>query len=108
MIQKLSSFYTKYPMYQVTQSDRRYIELARRQARMSTMERAQLGSIAVVNGGIVGRGYNNYRTRSKDGLIAGCSFHAEMQALHSASTHLNRPRCNLFQLIKGSVQAMVP
>jgi deoxycytidylate deaminase len=95
-------------MYYVSKTDRRFIELARLQAGSSTVDRAQLGCIAVVNGGIVGTGYNNYRTRSKDGLMTGCSCHAEMQALHRASTHINRSRCNLFQLIKGSVQAMVP
>ena len=43
------------------------------------------GCVAVVNGKIVGEGYNNYRNYSKDGMLSDCcSCHAEIAAMRSA------------------------
>ena len=40
------------------------------------------GCVAVVSGKVVARGYNKYRTFSKDGLINdNCSCHAEIDVL---------------------------
>jgi tRNA(Arg) A34 adenosine deaminase TadA len=64
--------------------DRRYMELAVREAYKSNMY-SRHGCIIVVNGKVIGRGHNNYRTVFSDGLIEGaCSCHAEMDALRNA------------------------
>ena len=43
------------------------------------------GCVAVVNGKIMGRGCNNYRNYSKDGMLTNCcSCHAEIAATRSA------------------------
>jgi|TARA_B110000003_G_scaffold41324_1_gene38444 tRNA(Arg) A34 adenosine deaminase TadA len=40
------------------------------------------GCVATINGKIIGRGYNNYRTWSNDQFCSeGCSCHAEIHAL---------------------------
>lgn len=42
------------------------------------------GCVAVVNGKIMGRGHNHYRTTSKDHFIHNtCTCHAEMASLRS-------------------------
>lgn len=64
--------------------DRRYMELAVREAYKSNMY-SRHGCIIVVNGKVIGRGHNNYRTVFGDGFIEGtCSCHAEMDALRNA------------------------
>lgn len=63
--------------------DKRYMELAVREAYKSEMY-TRHGCIIVVNGKIVGRGCNNYRTVFGDGFIKNtCSCHAEMDALRN-------------------------
>lgn len=43
------------------------------------------GCVAVVNGKVVGRGVNNYRNYSSDGMLSNCcSCHAEIDAMRSA------------------------
>ena len=43
------------------------------------------GCVAVANGKIIGRGKNNYRNYSSDGMISQCcSCHAEIDAMRSA------------------------
>ena len=41
------------------------------------------GCVAVMNGKVVGRGYNNYRTRTSDGFVGEnvCTCHSEIAAL---------------------------
>jgi pyrimidine deaminase RibD-like protein len=64
--------------------DARYMELAVREAYKSEMY-TRHGCIIVVNGKIIGRGHNNYRTVFADGFVQGsCSCHAEMDALRNA------------------------
>ena len=42
------------------------------------------GCVATINGKIVGRGHNHYRTNSKDGFINDtCSCHAEIDTLRN-------------------------
>ena len=61
--------------------DLRYIQLAGYEATKSIVGYKH-GCVAVVSGKIVARGFNNYRTHSKDGLIAhACSCHAEIDVL---------------------------
>lgn len=62
-------------------TDYRYISLACEEA-IKSPAIYKHGCIAVVSGKIVARGYNNYRTYSKDGLIKkACSCHAEIDVL---------------------------
>lgn len=64
--------------------DKRYMELAVREAYKSEMYNRH-GCVIVVNGKIIGRGCNNYRTVFKDGIAnSSCSCHAEMDALRNA------------------------
>lgn len=64
--------------------DRRYMELAVREAYKSEMY-TRHGCVIVVNGKVIGRGHNNYRTVFADGFVEGmCSCHAEMDALRNA------------------------
>ena len=42
------------------------------------------GAVAVVNGKIMGKGYNHYRSSSSDGFISNCyACHAEIAALRN-------------------------
>lgn len=62
-------------------TDYRYISLACEEAIKSPVLYKH-GCIAVVSGKIIARGYNNYRTYSKDGLIKNtCTCHAEVDVL---------------------------
>lgn len=50
------------------------------------------GCVATMNGKIVGRGHNHYRTNSRDGIIHDmCSCHAEIDTIRNAyySTKMN-------------------
>ena len=64
-----------------TNNDARFLSKAIEEANKSIL-RAKIGCVAVVSGKIMARGYNNYRTNSKDGLIKKvCSCHAEIAVL---------------------------
>jgi len=68
-------------MIECTQNDERFVSVAVSEAEKSTLS-AKLGCVAVVSGKIIARGFNHYRTFSKDGLIEKtCSCHAEMDVL---------------------------
>jgi tRNA(Arg) A34 adenosine deaminase TadA len=46
----------------------------------------RLGCVAVMNGKVIGRGYNSYRNRTADGFIDAhnqCTCHAEIAALRN-------------------------
>lgn len=62
-------------------TDRKYIDMAAGEATKSSVLYRH-GCIAVVSGKVIARGYNKYRTYSKDGLISdNCSCHAEIDVL---------------------------
>ncbi len=84
-----------------SQTDMRYMDMAMSVAQNSSMSRAHLGCVAVANGRVVSRGCNSYRTQSRDGLISGCSCHAEIEALRGATRYCNRTRGKYSHLIKG-------
>ena len=64
--------------------DERFISVACGLAMESQMLQRH-GCVAVASGKIVGRGCNNYRNYSKDGLLTNCcSCHAEIAATRSA------------------------
>ena len=61
--------------------DARYMQIAGEEANKS-MVAYKHGCVAVASGKIVARGFNNYRTYSRDGLIKHtCSGHAEIYVL---------------------------
>lgn len=64
-----------------SKTDYRYISLACEEA-IKSPALYKHGCIAVVSGKIIARGYNNYRTYSKDGFIKNtCTCHAEVDVL---------------------------
>ena len=68
-------------MIECTHNDEKFVAIAVIEAEKSALP-ARLGCVAVVNGKIIARGFNHYRTFSKDGLIENtCSCHAEMDVL---------------------------
>ena len=62
----------------------RFITLAAEECEKSDMLMRH-GCVAVMNGKIVGKGYNNYRNKTSDGFVSReqCTCHAEMAALRS-------------------------
>ena len=61
----------------------RFLEIAQSSAEKSTMHYRH-GCVAVLHGKIISRGYNSQRNYSKDGILTGCSCHAEIDALRNA------------------------
>jgi tRNA(Arg) A34 adenosine deaminase TadA len=64
--------------------DQRFASIALDEASKSTLL-MQHGCIAVLNGKIIAKGFNNIRSHSKDGLLnfrKCCSAHAEISVLH--------------------------
>ena len=62
-------------------TDMRYISLAMEEAQKSKVLMRH-GALAVVNGKIMGRGHNHYRTNSKDNFIKNtCTCHAEIACM---------------------------
>ena len=65
-----------------------FCALATSHAKMSPMLQKH-GCVAVVNGKVVGKGFNNYRNYSKDGFMRTCcSCHAEVAAIRDALKHM--------------------
>ena len=65
----------------LSNKDNKFINLAASEAHNSPCLMRH-GCIAVKNGKIIGRGYNNYRSSSKDGFINNCmTCHAEIAAI---------------------------
>ena len=75
----------KKPMISI--QDERFLSAAYKQAENSPVLMRH-GAITVINGKIIGRGYNNYRTYSSDEFIKDtCTCHAEITALRSTYTN---------------------
>ena len=67
----------------ISTSDMRFINCALNEAQKSPVLMRH-GAVAVASGKIMGRGYNYYRTNSKDGFITNtCTCHAEIASLRS-------------------------
>lgn len=67
----------------ISNTDIRFISQATSQA-MNSPVLMRHGAVAVVNGKVVGRGYNHYRTNSKDDFIQNtCTCHAEIACLRN-------------------------
>ena len=83
-------------MTQYSNNDAKYVSLAVNEAEKSSL-RAKTGCVAVVSGKVMARGYNTYRTFSKDGLIKQtCSCHAEIDVLRKISKQNVRGKINLY------------
>ena len=69
----------------VSNRDQRFIEIAADEARRSSCLMRH-GCVAVLNGRIIGRGFNNYRCHSNDGFIKNTmTCHAEIAALRQVN-----------------------
>ena len=69
----------------ISNKEDRFIQSAAEQAELSPCLMRH-GCVAVRNGRIVGRGFNNYRSQSKDGFINNCmTCHAEIAALRQVN-----------------------
>ena len=69
----------------VSNRDQRFIQIAATEATRSKCLMRH-GCVAVMNGRIVGRGYNNYRCHSNDGFIKNTmTCHAEIAALRQVN-----------------------
>jgi tRNA(Arg) A34 adenosine deaminase TadA len=68
----------------MSQKHTRFIQLAAEECEKSNMLMRH-GCVAVINGRIVGTGYNNYRNKTSDGFVSKgqCTCHAEMAALRN-------------------------
>ena len=77
-------------------TDERFADIALREARKSPVQ-FRHGCVAVIGGKIVERGYNNYQTYSKDGLIKRvCSCHAEIAVLRKCLRWNINGKINLY------------
>jgi deoxycytidylate deaminase len=63
-------------------SDYKFAHIAEEMAENSPMMMRH-GCVAVRNGRVISKGYNNYRTRIKSIPCSGCSCHAEIDALRN-------------------------
>jgi len=83
-------------MTKYTNNDANHMSIAVLEAEKSDL-RARLGCVAVVSGKVVARGYNNYRTFSKDGMIEkSCSCHAEMDVLRKCLKQNIKKKISLY------------
>jgi deoxycytidylate deaminase len=76
----------------VSNRDQRFIEIAADQASRSQCLMRH-GCVAVMNGRIIGRGFNNYRCHSNDGFIQNTmTCHAEIAALREVNKRGKKTR----------------
>ena len=81
--------------------DERFLSAAYREAQESPVLMKH-GAVTVINGKIIGRGCNNYRTHSKDCFIENtCTCHAEISALRSTYTNYTNTYGKYSDNIKG-------
>tara|TARA_B100000902_G_scaffold281421_2_gene267339 strand:+ start:50 stop:319 length:270 start_codon:yes stop_codon:yes gene_type:complete len=67
----------------ISTTESRFISAAAEEAKKSPVLMRH-GAIAVVSGKIMGRGFNHYRTNSKDNFISNtCTCHAEIACLRN-------------------------
>lgn len=72
----------------ISKQDYNFLYQAFHQAQLSPVLMRH-GAIATANGKIIGRGFNNYRTYSRDNFINNtCTCHAEIAALRNAYSSL--------------------
>ena len=92
----ITSENTQQQMLKCSNSDERFADAAAREAVKSPAQ-FRHGCVAVVSGKIMARGYNNYQTYSKDGLIGtSCSCHAEINVLRKCLRRNILGKINLY------------
>ena len=92
----ITSENTHNQMLTCSNSDERFADAAAREAVKSPAQ-FRHGCVAVVSGKIMARGYNNYQTYSRDGLIgASCSCHAEINVLRKCLRRNILGKINLY------------
>ena len=73
----------------ISSKDMHFLTLARNEADFSTCLQRH-GCVAVLNGTVVGQGYNHYRCSSSDGFIKNtCTCHAEIAAIREVYKKFN-------------------
>ena len=76
--------------------DEKFASIASIEAQKSNVPKKH-GCIAVLGGKIIAKGYNNYRTYSKDGFITNCcSCHAEIDVLRKCNKINKMNNINLY------------
>ncbi len=94
-------------MIECTQNDEKFVSLAMNEAEKSQLG-SRLGCIAVTSGKIIARGFNHYRTFSKDGLIKNtCSCHAEMDVLRKCLKQNKTRKLSLYVVRVSKMGKMV-
>jgi tRNA(Arg) A34 adenosine deaminase TadA len=84
----------------ISTTEQSFINEAFNQALLSPCQMRH-GCVVVTNGRIVGRGFNHYRTSSKDGFVHNsCTCHAEISAIRDCCRHYptNKKKHYLLQL----------
>tara|TARA_Y100000996_G_scaffold401001_1_gene371521 strand:- start:129 stop:395 length:267 start_codon:yes stop_codon:yes gene_type:complete len=67
----------------LSNTDYKYLTIASLQAQKSPVLMRH-GAVAVLNGKVAGKGYNHYRSHSKDAFISNsCTCHAEIACLRN-------------------------
>ena len=81
--------------------DERFLSAAYKQAEESPVLMRH-GAVTAINGKIIGRGHNNYRTYSSDNFIKNtCTCHAEISALRNTYTNYTNSYGKYSDNIKG-------
>lgn len=82
----------------MSNQDLQFLALARDEAEFSPCLQRH-GCVAVLNGTVVGKGCNYYRSTSSDGFIKDtCSCHAEISALREVYKRFNIKNNYLYQI----------
>lgn len=85
----------------ISVQDERFLSEAYMQAEESQVQMRH-GAVTVINGKIIGRGCNNYRTHSSDQFIKNtCTCHAEISALRSTYNNYTNTYGKYSENIKG-------
>ena len=75
-------------MANISNQDAKFLHYAAQQAMQSPVLMRH-GAVAVINGKIMGRGFNHYRSYSSDGFINNtCTCHAEIAAIRNMQKSL--------------------
>jgi tRNA(Arg) A34 adenosine deaminase TadA len=89
----------------ISNTDMKYMCLAAEQSQLSPMLMRH-GCVAVTSGKIIGRGFNNYRSFSKDGFMNNvCTCHAEIACLRTVfnkyTTNEKGKTCKNIKVVYG-------
>lgn len=94
-------------MTTVSSNDFKFLNLARNEAILSPCLQRH-GCIAVLNGHVIGKGYNNYRTSSSDGFLKNtCTCHAEIATLRNVYKLFNMKGSYLHQIKAAKCKKVV-